>query len=99
MDDDRDPRLRVEVVYVEPGRVWARTVRLAPGTVVRDAVDMSGLARERPDADVGDGNLGVFGHRVKPTHRLRDGDRVEVYRPLTLDPMEARRRRARRSGD
>lgn len=99
MDEDRDPRLRVEVVYAEPGRVWTRTVQLAPGAVVRDAVDVSGLARERPDADVGDGNLGVFGRRVKPTHPLRDGDRVEVYRPLTRDPMEARRRRALRSGD
>jgi uncharacterized protein len=40
--------------------------------------------------------LGVFSRRVEADHVLADGDRVEVYRPLALDPMEARRRRASR---
>jgi putative ubiquitin-RnfH superfamily antitoxin RatB of RatAB toxin-antitoxin module len=39
--------------------------------------------------------LGVFGEPATPETRLRDGDRVEVYRPLQIDPKEARRRRAR----
>jgi putative ubiquitin-RnfH superfamily antitoxin RatB of RatAB toxin-antitoxin module len=39
--------------------------------------------------------LGVFSRRVLPDDTLRDGDRVEIYRPLTLDPKDARRRRVR----
>lgn len=92
---DPHSRIRVDVVYAEPGRVWSRALTLAEGATVADAVSRSGLATERPDVRVADDCLGVFGRRVKPAHVLRDGDRVEVYRPLTLDPMEARRRRAR----
>ncbi len=93
---ERAMPLQVEVVYVEPGKVWSRRLRLPPGVTVRQAVDASGLSLERPDVDAGDDNLGVFGHRVKPSRRLHDGDRVEIYRALALDPMEARRRRAER---
>lgn len=92
---ESDAGIRVEVVYAEPDGVWSCTLRLAEGSTVAVAVSRSGLATARPDVDVGEGNLGVFGRRVKPAHVLRDGDRVEVYRPLALDPMEARRRRAR----
>lgn len=90
--------IHVEVVYAEPGQVWSRTLRLSAGATARQAVDASGLVAERPDVRVTDDVLGVFGRRIKPQQALRDGDRVEVYRPLALDPMEARRQRAR-SGD
>lgn len=93
MADDQ-AMLRVEVAYAEPGEVWSRKLRLPAGATVRQAVDASGLSQERPDVSAGDEDLGVFGQRSKPTRLLRDGDRVEIYRPLELDPMEARRRRA-----
>ncbi|HET7664372.1 MAG TPA: RnfH family protein [Rhodanobacteraceae bacterium] len=88
-------RIRVEVVYAEPGQVWSRTLSLPAGATARQAVDASNLVSERPDVRAADDALGVFGRRVKPGQTLRDGDRVEVYRPLALDPMEARRQRAR----
>jgi len=87
-------RIHVEVVYAERDRVWSRALMLPDGATVATAVADSGLAAERPDVRLGDDCLGVFGRRVKPDRVLRDGDRVEVYRPLLLDPMEARRRRA-----
>ncbi len=87
--------VHVDVVYAEPGRTWSRALRLPAGSTVAQAVEASGLAGERPDVRVADDMLGVFGRRVGPQQVLRDGDRVEVYRPLALDPMEARRRRAR----
>ncbi|HET7267862.1 MAG TPA: RnfH family protein [Oleiagrimonas sp.] len=92
---DHNNRIRVEVVYAEPGHLWSRELMLADGATVATAVADSGLAADRPDVRVDDDCLGVFGRRVKPDQVLRDGDRVEVYRPLLLDPMEARRRRAR----
>jgi len=54
---------------------------------VRDALAASGLQGNQ---------VGIFGKRVAMDTRLADGDRVEIYRPLKLDPKEARRRRARR---
>lgn len=95
---DPHGRIRVEVVYAEPHRTWSRQVTLAAGACAAEAVACSGLATERPDVQVTADGLGVFGRRVQPGHRLHDGDRVEVYRPLRLDPMEARRRRARSRG-
>lgn len=91
---ERRADIQIEVVHAEPGRVWSRGLRLPDGATVRQAVDASGFAAERPDVSVADDMLGVFGRRVKPEQALRDGDRVEILRPLALDPMEARRRRA-----
>jgi putative ubiquitin-RnfH superfamily antitoxin RatB of RatAB toxin-antitoxin module len=79
--------MKIEVVHALPQGVQAVTVELPLGATVRDAVAASGL----------EGNVfGIFGKRAGPDHPLRDGDRVEIYRPLLIDPKEARRRRARR---
>ena len=81
--------LRIELAYALPGRADVVELRLPDGATVRDAVLASGL-----QADFS--RLGIFGKAVRPETRLNDGDRVEVYRPLLIDPKEARRRRARR---
>lgn len=82
--------LRVEVVYARAEGAEVVEVRLPDGATVRDAVLASGIG----EFDLG--RLGIFGRTVSADTRLTDGDRVEVYRPLALDPKEARRRRARR---
>lgn len=82
-------KLRVEVVHALPGSQRVVSVELAPGATARDAVRASGL-EALPAA------LGRFGKRIEPGTVLRDGDRVELLRPLLADPKEARRRRARR---
>jgi hypothetical protein len=71
-------------------------VEMAAGATVRDAVDASGLVVAAGLDEPLD--LGVFGRRCAPDTPLRDGDRVEVYRPLSFDPMESRRRRAAKAG-
>jgi putative ubiquitin-RnfH superfamily antitoxin RatB of RatAB toxin-antitoxin module len=80
--------MRVEVVFALPGEAQVATVELPAGATVRDAV---AAARIGSPAVVG-----IFGKRVRPDHKLSDGDRVEIYRPLAMDPKEARRRRARK---
>jgi hypothetical protein len=80
--------IRVEVVLARRDRVGAVTVRLPAGAVVRDAIRASGM-----HADLS--AVGVFGKRVPPDTPLADGDRVEIYRALLLDPKERRRQRAR----
>ena len=60
------------------------------------AVRASGLLEEFPELGCQVLALGIYGRRVDPGHLLRAGDRVEIYRPLKVDPREARRRAAGR---
>ena len=91
-----EKRLRVEVVYALPAEQVLVTLDVPPGTTVADAIELSGLARRFPGMEDAAGRAGVFGRRVAPDTKLADGDRVEIYRPLHLDPRERRRLRARR---
>lgn len=87
--------IRVEVVLALPGAADAVSLTLPAGSTVRDAIAASGMA-ERHKVEVE--AVGVFGRRVTPQTKLADGDRVELYRPLALDPKEQRRRRAGKRG-
>ncbi|HST28928.1 MAG TPA: RnfH family protein [Rudaea sp.] len=85
--------IRVEVAYADPQRQVVRTVEVAAGSTVADAVAASGILAQLPDFVPA--RMGIFGQIVKPDTRLRDGDRVELYRALKIDPKQARRTRAR----
>ena len=87
--------LRVEVVYALPERQWLVEVSLPAPATARQALAASGLLQHHPDIDPDRVTLGVFGAVVAHDHELRDGDRVEIYRPLLIDPREARRALAR----
>jgi len=80
--------LKVEVVAALPRKESVVAVELPEGATVQDA-----LLKSRVNFDPR--FLGIFGEPVTPDTRLADGDRVEVYRPLKIDPKEARRRRAK----
>lgn len=82
----------VEVVQALPDRVVLRRVLLPAGATAAHAVEAAGLDGE--GVPIEHLRLGVFGRRVAAQHQLHDGDRVEIYRPLMLDPKDARRRRA-----
>ena len=83
------PELRVSVVYAEPERVLRRDLVLPAGSTIADAIRTAALP-----VDAAGMRLGVFGRLADACTPLRDGDRVEIYRPLKVDPKEARRRRA-----
>jgi putative ubiquitin-RnfH superfamily antitoxin RatB of RatAB toxin-antitoxin module len=89
--------LKVEVVYALPGGEDISTVSLALGATASDAVIASGVLARHPDIDLARHKLGVFGNVVPGDARVADGDRVEIYRALAVDPKEARRRRAKRT--
>jgi uncharacterized protein len=71
-------------------------LNLAEGATAASAVRASGLLERHRDLDPGTLVLGMFGNRVPPDRRLAEGDRVEILRPLEVEPGEARRRRAKR---
>ena len=90
--------LRVRVVYAGERAQHVRDIVLVPGSTVADSIAGSGIIEA---ANLGEGDLGhvgIFGRVVTPQTLLRDGDRVEIYRDLKVDPKEARRRRARAKG-
>ncbi len=89
--------IRVEVAYVEPGRQFLQSLRLADGATVADAVAASELRLRFPALDLEQSRFGIFSRPATPATRLQDGDRVEVYRPLIANPKEVRRQRAIRN--
>lgn len=90
-------RLCVEVVYASLRRQVVEQVQLAHGATIRDAIAASTLPSQFPELDVATVSVGVFGTVCPPDWKLADNDRVEVYRPLTMRPTDARRRRAEKS--
>ncbi len=89
--------ISVEVVYALPERQYLRTVKLASGSSVEQAIVASGLLELRQDIDLKSNKVGIYNRPVKLSDILVDGDRIEIYRPLIADPKELRRLRAERS--
>ena len=85
--------VRVTVAFCAEGAEDISEVSLPVGSTVRDAIDAAQLYARRPELNNA-GDAGIWGRRCSLDHTLADGDRVELYRPLTIDPMEARRVRA-----
>lgn len=89
--------LQVEVVYCPtPGRCDRVSLRLPEGACVGDAIAASGLC-ERHGLAASAIETGVWGRKQPLQAQLRDRDRVELYRPLQVDPKEARRLRYKRA--
>lgn len=84
------------VVSAAPGVVREWILQVAEGATVADALRASAEIIGAPQ--VGQAICGVWGRVVEPGQQLRDNDRVEVYRPLTVDPKVARRERFARQG-
>ena len=87
--------INVEVVYALPERQVVLALKVEQGTTVQEAIERSGIAQYVPGLDVTAGQLGIFGKRAKRDAVLKEGDRIEIYRPLIADPKDSRRRRAR----
>ncbi|MBI2770735.1 MAG: RnfH family protein [Burkholderiales bacterium] len=75
---------------------WA--LSLGQGATVLQALEASGLPALAPEMDLHDAAVGVWGRKARLNQPLREGDRVEVYRPLKVDPKTARRERFRAQG-
>lgn len=86
--------IKVEVVYALPARQFVEHLELADNATVADA--LAAVAHTAPfnGLDLAAVPVGIYGEQTTRDTRLRSGDRVEIYRPLIMDPKEARRRRA-----
>lgn len=87
--------LSVEVALATPGEQVLVTVVVDEGASVADVIAASGIAARFPGLAVATMQAGIWGKPVSKDSIVRHGDRVELYRPLEIDPREARRQRAR----
>lgn len=87
--------IRVEVVYAMREEQVLVALDVEEGTTARQAVEQSGVLRRFPEVDLARTSIGIFGRVTTPDTLLRDGDRVEIYRALLVDPKDARRARAK----
>lgn len=87
-------RIAVSVACAEAGRQTVLPLELPAGTTAGEALERSGIFERHPALDPVACAVGIFGREVPRSYLLRDGDRVEVLRPLADDPRERRRRLA-----
>jgi hypothetical protein len=86
--------IRVEIVYAEPQRSVVKSLRVAEGAILAEALSLLAADQDFLGIDLQESAVGIFGkvaHRDQP---LKDGDRIEIYRPLLEEPKLARRKRA-----
>lgn len=89
--------IHVEVAYALPQRQAILGLSVPEGTPALEAARRSGIAEKFGGIDLDNAKLGIFGKVVSPQQPLREGDRVEIYRPLLADPKEVRKERAARA--
>lgn len=89
-------KFKVEVAYATPEEQKIIEVEVLAGISMYDAVVQSGIADVFPQIDIDKDKMGVFGKAVKnpKDYQMIEGDRVEIYRPLIIDPKQARLNRA-----
>lgn len=88
--------MEIEVAYATPQKQALIRVEAPEGCTVAEALELSGIRERFPQIQIKAGQVGVFSQKVALDHRLRPGDRVEIYRPLIADPKEMRKQRALR---
>lgn len=86
--------MQVEIVFALPERQVLLAVTVPEGATVADVLSVSGIERQFPNHDLSACQAGVWGQPVERDRLVRDGDRIEVLRPLEMDPREARRLKA-----
>lgn len=98
---DVPEKIHVEVAYATPESQKIIAIDVEPGTSAKQAAERSGIGGFYPDIDLNSAEMGIFGNALgarglppSSDYILKEGDRVEIYRPLIADPKEVRKRRA-----
>jgi len=86
--------VQVEVVFASADKQRLIAVTLGRGATVADAISESSIANQFPRENLDELQVGVWGHPVERDYVLSDGDRVEIYRTLQIEPRQARRQLA-----
>lgn len=89
-------RIKIEVAYALPTQQKIIVLEVDEHTTIQQAINASGILDQFPDIDLSRQSVGVFSMPRALTDEVKAGDRVEIYRPLLIDPKDARRQKARK---
>ena len=87
-------QINIEIAYSLPERYYLKSFQFDEGITVQKAITQSGILSQFPEIDLSTNKIGIFSRPIKLTDVLKEGDRIEIYRPLLADPKEIRRKRA-----
>lgn len=88
--------ITITICYATPEKQVLITLEVEKSCTIDMAIKRSSIMQQCPEIKLSDCTVGIFGQRVRLDSNVQMGDRIEIYRPLTLDPKEARRVRAQR---
>jgi len=87
--------INVEIVYAQTERSIAKSFQLPQGARIADALALAAADQEFLGVDLDRAAVGIFGKVAPREQLLKEGDRIEIYRPLLEEPKLARRKQAR----
>ncbi|MDO6762708.1 RnfH family protein [Agarivorans sp. 1_MG-2023] len=90
-------QINIEVVYGLPDHQVLLALKVELGCDILSGIQQSGIVQHFPEIEPESASVGIFSRAAKLSQALRDGDRIEIYRPLIADPKELRKIRAERA--
>ncbi|MEP1554967.1 MAG: RnfH family protein [Paraglaciecola sp.] len=93
----QDTTITLEVAYGTPQKQALLEFEVAQGVTVEQAILSSGILSQFPEIKPSTSKVGIWNRTCKTSDVPKDGDRIEIYRPLIADPKEVRRRRAEKA--
>ncbi|MEB4589970.1 RnfH family protein [Candidatus Thiothrix sp. Deng01] len=91
--------MNVGIAYADKFRQTWLKLEVPDGSTVQEAIEHSGILKQFPDVDLEAQAVGIFGKITDLDAKVKDGDRVEIYRPITADPEKVERRDRDNDGD
>jgi putative ubiquitin-RnfH superfamily antitoxin RatB of RatAB toxin-antitoxin module len=90
-------KVTIEIAYGTPAKQTLVELTVEENTTVAQAIAESGILKQHPEIDIDSAKVGIWNKVVRSSTVLKQGDRIEIYRPLIADPKEVRKRRAERA--
>ena len=88
--------MKIQIAYASSEQQTLLDLDVNDGVSIQMAIEQSGLLKQYTELDLSNMVVGIFSRRKRLETLLQEGDRIEIYRPLLCDPMDARRARAKR---
>lgn len=91
--------MMVRVAYIDPAHQFWKQLEVPEPCTLQQAIEISGVLEQMPFLDLESNKVGIYGRFAKLDATLKEGDRVEIYRPITADPLTVPRRDKKDEGD
>lgn len=91
---DTPKRIKIQLCYAKAEKQFLLDLSVPSGTTILQAIEASELIQQVPEIDISVFRVGIYSKLKTLETLVREGDRIEIYRPLIADPKESRRRRA-----